>query len=242
MEHDTLKPTRKRFVCLKLFWVVPMAQDIAFPDDQVVIAEKVNHVRLITLNRPRFEKVARGELSSQGLLLLDLPDTMQSRMKQWGFVYLTMLLFFAGLSFKPKAELGVKKILIVDWDVHHGNGTQKMFWKDPRVLYFSVHRFDFGTFIQVEMMVRDTMVGEGLGAWYNINVPWEHGRVGDAHYLAVWEHILIPRSFGGLKGLKGQDNVSKDPNLRPRTSCRKDKKECPRLLPSLLQMEQQGVA
>lgn len=38
-------------------------------------------------------------------------------------------------------DLGVKKILIVDWDVHHGNGTQKMFWKDPRVLVFSVHRY-----------------------------------------------------------------------------------------------------
>lgn len=38
-------------------------------------------------------------------------------------------------------ELGVKKILIVDWDVHHGNGTQKMFWEDPRVLVFSVHRY-----------------------------------------------------------------------------------------------------
>lgn len=38
-------------------------------------------------------------------------------------------------------DLGVKKILIVDWDVHHGNGTQKMFWKDPRVLFFSVHRY-----------------------------------------------------------------------------------------------------
>lgn len=38
-------------------------------------------------------------------------------------------------------ELGIKKILIVDWDVHHGNGTQKMFWKDPRVLFFSVHRY-----------------------------------------------------------------------------------------------------
>ena len=37
-------------------------------------------------------------------------------------------------------ELGVKKILIVDWDVHHGNGTQKMFWNDSRVLFFSVHR------------------------------------------------------------------------------------------------------
>ena len=39
-------------------------------------------------------------------------------------------------------ELGIKKILIVEWDVHHGNGTQKMFWKDPRVLFFSVHRYD----------------------------------------------------------------------------------------------------
>lgn len=38
-------------------------------------------------------------------------------------------------------ELGIKKILIVDWDVHHGNATQKMFWKDPRVLFFSVHRY-----------------------------------------------------------------------------------------------------
>lgn len=43
-------------------------------------------------------------------------------------------------------DLGVKKILIVDWDVHHGNGTQKMFWKDPRVLFFSVHRYAYSSF------------------------------------------------------------------------------------------------
>ena len=36
------------------------------------------------------------------------------------------------------------------------------------------------------------MVGEGPGAGYNINVPWEHGQCGDADYLAVWDHILIP--------------------------------------------------
>lgn len=36
------------------------------------------------------------------------------------------------------------------------------------------------------------MTGEGLGAGYNINVPWENGRCGDADYLAVWDHILIP--------------------------------------------------
>lgn len=130
-------------------------------------------------------------------------------------------------------ELNIKKILIVDWDVHHGNGIQKMFWKDPRVLYFSIHRyfsvliyftvcssiyrlvclllvdvlvwlifhvcrFDFGTFYPTGDDGAYFMIGEDSGAGYNINVPWEHGGCGDADYLAVWEHILIPvaREFG----------------------------------------------
>ncbi|CAN6850705.1 unnamed protein product, partial [Brassica oleracea] len=74
-------------------------------------------------------------------------------------------------------DLGVKKILIVDWDVHHGNGTQKMFWKDPRVLVFSVHRHDDGSFYPTGDDGDYDKVGEG----FNINVPWEQGRrsVGD---------------------------------------------------------------
>ncbi|KAL9691405.1 hypothetical protein QQ045_011827 [Rhodiola kirilowii] len=76
------------------------------------------------------------------------------------------------------AKLGVKKILIVDWDVHHGNGTQK------------IH--EFGSFYPANDDGDFNMVGEGLGAGYNINVPWENGRCGDPDYLAVWDHILIP--------------------------------------------------
>ena len=45
----------------------------------------------------------------------------------------------------PRAFLWAQ-VLVVDWDVHHGNGTQKMFLDDPKVLYFSVHRFDDGRF------------------------------------------------------------------------------------------------
>uniref|UniRef100_A0A2P2KBC5 Histone deacetylase domain-containing protein n=1 Tax=Rhizophora mucronata TaxID=61149 RepID=A0A2P2KBC5_RHIMU len=89
-------------------------------------------------------------------------------------------------------ELGIKRILIVDWDVHHGNGTQKMFWKDPRVLFFSVHRHEFGSFYPANDDGFYTMIGEGPGVGYNINIPWENGRCGDADYLAVWDHILIP--------------------------------------------------
>jgi acetoin utilization deacetylase AcuC-like enzyme len=43
-------------------------------------------------------------------------------------------------------QLGVERVLIVDWDVHHGNGTQAVFLNDPSVLTFSVHRYDKGCF------------------------------------------------------------------------------------------------
>ncbi|KAJ0680407.1 putative histone deacetylase [Helianthus annuus] len=89
-------------------------------------------------------------------------------------------------------KLGLNKILIVDWDVHHGNGTQKMFWKDSRVLVFSVHRHENGSFYPMGDDGSHIMIGEGPGAGYNINVPWENDQCGDANYIAVWDHILIP--------------------------------------------------
>ncbi|KAF9597641.1 hypothetical protein IFM89_020201 [Coptis chinensis] len=68
---------------------------------------------------------------------------------------------------------------------------------DPKDVLEGILGFHFGTFYPSGDDGSHTMVGQGLGAGYNINVPWEHGRVGDANYLAVWEHILIPvaRSF-----------------------------------------------
>jgi Histone deacetylase domain len=53
--------------------------------------------------------------------------------------YLSLLPVFC-FCFCWQSELGIRKILIVDWDVHHGNGTQKTFYEDSRVLFFSVHR------------------------------------------------------------------------------------------------------
>ncbi|KAF5765379.1 putative histone deacetylase [Helianthus annuus] len=71
-------------------------------------------------------------------------------------------------------KLGLNKILIVDWDVHHGNGTQKMFWKDSRVLVFSVHRHENGSFYPMGDDGSHIKIGEGPSAGYNINVPWEN--------------------------------------------------------------------
>jgi histone deacetylase 6 len=89
-----------------------------------------------------------------------------------------------------RAKLGVGKILIVDWDVHHGNGTQKIFWQDPNVLYFSVHRG--GHFYPFSTAGRSTMIGDGDGRGYNVNVSWTAKGMGDDEYWAVWQTLLLP--------------------------------------------------
>ncbi|NIN01699.1 MAG: SUMF1/EgtB/PvdO family nonheme iron enzyme, partial [candidate division Zixibacteria bacterium] len=84
---------------------------------------------------------------------------------------------------------GLSKILIVDWDVHHGNGTQAAFYNDPSVLYFSVHQYPFypGTGSEAEK-------GGGKGLNYNINVPLPAGS-GDADYVRVFKEKLEPAAL-----------------------------------------------
>ena len=83
-------------------------------------------------------------------------------------------------------EYQLERIIIVDFDVHHGNGTQETFYSDPGVLYFSTHQFPFypGT-----GGIEDTGVGEGKGA--NVNVPLPAG-CGDEEYLTVFQDVLVP--------------------------------------------------
>jgi acetoin utilization deacetylase AcuC-like enzyme len=81
---------------------------------------------------------------------------------------------------------GVSRVLIVDWDVHHGNGTQEMFWTDPNVLFVSTHQFPFypGTGDADE-------VGERDGTGFTVNVPL-HAGGGDPTYRAAFERIVLP--------------------------------------------------
>jgi acetoin utilization deacetylase AcuC-like enzyme len=80
----------------------------------------------------------------------------------------------------------LKRVLIVDWDVHHGNGTENMFYDTPDVLYFSIHQYPWypGT-------GRCEDVGTGAGEGFNVNVPLPAGS-GDADYLEVFRRLLLP--------------------------------------------------
>ncbi|HJU06713.1 MAG TPA: histone deacetylase [Nitrospiraceae bacterium] len=80
----------------------------------------------------------------------------------------------------------IDRILIVDWDVHHGNGTQHTFYHDPSVLFFSTHQYPYypGT-------GRATERGEEDGRGLTINVPMTTGQ-GDEDYREVFEQMLVP--------------------------------------------------
>jgi len=84
-------------------------------------------------------------------------------------------------------RLGYKRVLIIDWDVHHGNGTQEIFYDDPSVCFISLHQdpiWPFSSGAIAEDGVRD-------GKGYNINIPLPAG-TGDRGYLAAWDQIVAP--------------------------------------------------
>ncbi len=84
------------------------------------------------------------------------------------------------------SELGYERVLVVDWDIHHGNGTQHTFEERADVLFFSSHRYPFypgtGDFDEI---------GAGPGVGHTINVPLPYG-CGDDELIAVYEQLLVP--------------------------------------------------
>ncbi|MEA3548872.1 MAG: histone deacetylase [Thermodesulfobacteriota bacterium] len=83
-------------------------------------------------------------------------------------------------------HLGLKRVLIVDWDLHHGNGTQHSFYDTDKVLYFSTHQYPYypGSGAASE-------IGAGAGKGFTVNVPLPGG-MADSQYARIFNEILIP--------------------------------------------------
>ncbi|KAL9853083.1 polyamine deacetylase HDAC10 isoform 2-T2 [Geothlypis trichas] len=94
-----------------------------------------------------------------------------------------------------KVKYGLQRILIVDWDVHHGQGTQYIFEEDPSVLYFSWHRYEHQEFWPSLKESDYDAVGLGKGKGFNINLPWNKVGMGNSDYLAAFFHVLLPMAF-----------------------------------------------
>ena len=79
----------------------------------------------------------------------------------------------------------LKRILIIDWDAHHGNGTEEVFYEDPEVFYISLHQYPHypGTGSKDD-------IGKGKGKGFNLNIPMPAGS-GDREYLKAFNEIII---------------------------------------------------
>lgn len=85
---------------------------------------------------------------------------------------------------------GAKKVLIVDWDVHHGNGTQEIFDQNKSVLYISLHRHEGGKFYPGTGSANE--VGRNGAEGSCVNIPWSRGGVGDNDYIFAFQNLVLP--------------------------------------------------
>ncbi|KAI4140169.1 MAG: hypothetical protein LQ341_003942, partial [Variospora aurantia] len=88
-----------------------------------------------------------------------------------------------------------RKVLVLDWDVHHGNGIQQAFYNDPNVLYISIHVHEDGTFYPPGPFGDHMHCGVGAGLGRNINIPWPTKGMGDADYLYAFQQVVMPVAY-----------------------------------------------
>jgi len=128
------------------------------------------------------EAVATGQ-ARNGMSLMRPPGHHALPDRGMGFCIFANVAIAARVA---QRVYGLERILIVDWDVHHGNGTEAIFYDDPTVAFFSTHQYPYypGTGAAED-------IGRGPGEGTTMNVPLPPG-VGDHGYLRIFDELLIP--------------------------------------------------
>jgi acetoin utilization deacetylase AcuC-like enzyme len=128
------------------------------------------------------EAVMKGEVDS-AFALVRPPGHHATHERAMGFCIFNNVAIAARFAL---SKFNLDRVLIVDFDVHHGNGTQDAFYADPQVLYFSTHEYPFypGT-----GRMEETGTGEGTGT--TVNIPMAAGW-GDEEYLRAFSEVLVP--------------------------------------------------
>jgi len=138
-----------------------------------------------------------------------------------GFCFLNNIAIAARHAQRAHADR-VRRVAIVDFDIHHGDGTQDVFLADPSVLFISLHRFSPGFYPGTDAGAA-AVVGTGAGAGTTVNIPWPCADLGEVEYAVAFEYLVLPllAEFGAdlILVSAGFDAAEGDPlggmHLRP---------------------------
>ena len=128
------------------------------------------------------DAVMQGTLTN-AFCALRPPGHHAERGRVMGFCLLNNIAIAARYA---QRTYGIRRVAIVDWDVHHGNGTQEIFYDDPTVLYISTHQYPLwpGTGTRNEQ-------GSGPGKGFTLNIPMPPG-TGESEYLTAFQKEIVP--------------------------------------------------
>ncbi len=155
----------------------------AFDADTPVSAQSFGTARLAAGGvLALLDEVVSGRLRN-GFALVRPPGHHAERERAMGFCLFNNVAIGAAYA---RARHGLERVMVVDWDVHHGNGTQHTFAREPGVLFVSSHRWPFypGT-----GAIDERGVGDGRG--FTVNLPFPGG-FGDAEYGEAFEAVVAP--------------------------------------------------
>jgi acetoin utilization deacetylase AcuC-like enzyme len=123
-----------------------------------------------------------GGVEHNALCLVRPPGHHATPTRSMGFCLFNNI----ALAARRALARGLSRVLIIDWDVHHGNGTQDVFYSDPQVTFFSIHRFGRG-FYPGSGDSHQTGAGPGLGHTFNAPIPYGTSQ---KQYHAAFRHLL----------------------------------------------------
>ncbi|XP_017050819.1 histone deacetylase 6 isoform X3 [Drosophila ficusphila] len=137
------------------------------------------------------DSVLRGE-SRSGVCNVRPPGHHAEQDQPHGFCIFNNVAIAAQYAIR---DFGLERVLIVDWDVHHGNGTQHIFESNPKVLYISLHRYEHGAFFPKGPDGNFDVVGKGAGRGFNVNIPWNKKGMGDLEYALAFQQLIMPIAY-----------------------------------------------
>ncbi|KAL0081559.1 hypothetical protein F4703DRAFT_1776490 [Phycomyces blakesleeanus] len=176
-------------VCKMTCGELGIAVDTTFHPLHSSLAARVAAGALINLVTP----IVEGRLHN-GFALIRPPGHHAEDDNAMGFCFFNNVAVAVSNTLE-KYPSKIKKILVIDWDVHHGNGTQKIFYDNPNVLYISLHRWEQGKFYPFSGAPDEC--GEGAGLGRNINISFNESLdkpkpMGDTEFMAAFYHIILP--------------------------------------------------